>query len=196
MKRKKYFSISEKRVVLRTLYLYQFKQGDKVKSAMKISTSGLWRSLKEAYVQFYGPVRKRRSIRKVVGQQTTLILAEGICILTKKKKVTTNPPDTLISQDFTSTVLSTNDLNTEMCLSGFLRHRYLPHLNEKNLVVELLHIFNTYLGSQGILPQNSNDIPDLLEMLGIIFHFRSTLQTLSVNKIQTLFCWAGGSVSF
>lgn len=113
-----------------------------------------------------------------------------------QKKSNNKPPDTLISQDFTSTVFSNNDLNTEMCLSGFLRHRYLPHLNEKNLLVELLHIFNTYLGSQGILPQNSNDIPDLLEMLGIICHFRSTLQTLSVNKIQTLFCWAGGSVSF
>lgn len=40
-------------------------------------------------------------------------------------------------QDFTSSLFSNNKLDTEMCLSGFLRHRYLPHLNEKHITVSL-----------------------------------------------------------
>lgn len=52
---------------------------------MKISTLGLLRTLKEVYVEFYGPIIKHRSIKDVVGQQTILIPVEVDWMLTTKK---------------------------------------------------------------------------------------------------------------
>lgn len=85
-------------------------------------------------------------------------------------------------QEFTSSLFSNNEVDTEMCLSGFVRHRYLPHLNEKNhgIIISTSSVHTQVL--KGFF-SNSNDIPDLLEMLGIISYSRPTFHTLSVNKI-------------